>query len=341
MTVNSSSLSCGSIRHKSIVLIVIAILIALSLCVGLMVPQTAHAAATEVTKLDKMQVAVSLEGTSTTVMAVTVAVPANISLPCSVPIVLPMGYSLIQQGEFDTSPSSPTATTNAVASNANSKTITYTFTLNKSHNFFFAASTSSSIYNSSAMGSGGAMLAAFDVTAATDIADLIVGIAPPSTGMIGAGGSSMKTFSAGTDSAGNDIKLYGQDFTNVKKGDMKTVQVAFAPQSQAEQDAAAQKQQNSSASSVNNFLSQPLVWVLSALLIIVIIILITVIMRQRQSAAGDEEDEDEVDADTDEDEANEEDGEPDSDDEFDPFADASDTKDEVAGEEHTAKTSDS
>jgi len=329
MTVNSSLLSCGFIRRKSTALVVAA-LFALSLCIGLMAPQPARAAGA-VTTLDKMQVAVSLEGTSTTAMAVTVGVPASVALPCTVPVTIPMGYALVQQGEFDTDPSSPTATTHAVASAPNSATITYTFTLTKSHNFFFAATSAASIYNNSAMGTGGATLAAFDVTAATDITSLLVGIEPPASGMTGAGGSTMQTYNAGKDSAGNDIKLYGQTFANVKKGDKKTVQIAFMQQVKAQQDAAAQKQ-SSTSTAVNGFFSQPLVWMLGAVLVIVIVILVFVIMRQRQNVADDDEfedeDEPEDEAQRDDDRATDEKGvAQDSDDEVDPFADASDTED--------------
>jgi len=294
MTVKSSFLSGGSVCRR-VGALLIAALFSVSFCLVLMAP-TAASAASAVTTLDKCEVAVSLDGTSTTMMSVAAGVPSSVALPCTVQVFIPMGYKIIHQVEFDTNPSSPTATTKAVAGTITKAGTPYTFTLTKSHNFFFAATSPVNIYDSNAMGSSGAILAAFDVTAETDITNLIIGIKPPAVGMTGQGDSSLKTFNAGKDNAGNTVTLYGDEYSNVKKGDKKTIQVAFMQQAKAQQDATTQQQQNKAASqsSLNSFLSQPLVWLLGAFLIIVIIILVFVIMRQRQNAGvADEADEDE------------------------------------------------
>jgi len=295
MTVKSSFLSGGSACRRVGASLITA-LFALSFCLVLLAPSVAPAAQA-VTTLEKCEVAVSLDGTSTTMMSVAAGVPSSVALPCTVQVFIPMGYTIIHQVEFDSNPASPTATTKAVAGTITKEGTPFTFTLSKSHNFFFAATSPVNIYDSNAMGAGGALLAAFDVTAETDITSLVIGIKPPSAGMTGQGDSSLKTFDAGKDSAGNEVTLYGQEFKDVKKGEKKTVQVAFMQQAKAQQDATAQQKQNKAASQsqLNSFLSQPLVWLLGAFLIIVIIVLIFVIMRQRQNAGAVDEAEDDED----------------------------------------------
>ncbi|MCL2654958.1 MAG: hypothetical protein FWD65_04570 [Coriobacteriia bacterium] len=335
MTVNSSSSGFSSVCRTTGARVIASLFVA-ALFLGLATPSAAHAA--EVTSLDSMQIAVGLETTTTTGMTMTVALPATTTLPATFSFYLPGGYSIEQQGEFDSSPEQPTATTKAVAGTANSeKAMTpYSVTLTKSHNFFLVAHMPVSIYNSSAMGNGGAPLAAFSILAATDITTLQIAIAPPAANMVGAGGKDMKTFNAG-----NNVKLYGQEFKDVKKGDEKTAQVAFMLQSQAQQDAATQAAQNKAASQspLNNFLSQPLVWVLGALLIIVIVVLVFVIMRQRTRDLDDESELEDEGGDDFEDE-NDFNGKDEEEADL-STPDTPDTDDEETDEEHAAATSDS
>ncbi len=291
MTVNSSTSAAGSARR------IIAALFVAALFLGLAAPLPARAA--EVSLVDTMQIAVSLEGTSTTVMTMTIAVPDSVTLPATLHFDLPGGYNIMSQGEFDSSPAQPSADTKAVKgeTDAAAAMTAYSVTLTKSRRFFCAAIMPVSIYSASAMGSGGVPLAAYSIRAATDIKLLRIGIAPPAADMVGAGGSSLKTFDAG-----NGVSLYGQEFNDLKKGDTKSVQVAFASKQQAQQGKDAAKQSNAKS----GFFTQPIVWVAGAVLIIVVVILIWVLLRQRRSALpsdegdeGDESNEDDFDVDED------------------------------------------
>ncbi|MCL2324838.1 MAG: hypothetical protein FWC48_04635 [Actinomycetia bacterium] len=272
----------------------VAALFVAALCVSTLAPAAAPAA-TPVTAVDKMQVVISLEGTSTTALSMTVNVPGTAALPATVEFNLPGGFKLMDAGEYKDSPTQPTVKTKPrlVSTDAAKALSLYSMTLTKEHNFFVAAAMPVSIYNASAMGGGGVPLALFSVTAATDITDLAIAIAPPAANMVGAGGNSMQTFDAG-----NNIKLYGQSFKNVKAGETKTVQVAFATDTQAKQGQDAAKK----AQAADGFFSQPIVWVLAAVLVIVIVILIFVLMRQRRGMTVEDEDFDEdLDEDFDED----------------------------------------
>ncbi|MCL2332310.1 MAG: hypothetical protein FWC54_02335 [Actinomycetia bacterium] len=290
MTVNLSTSAVGFSRR-----IVVALFVA-ALFLGLAAPLSARAA--EVSAVDTLQIAVSLESTSTTVMTMTIAVPDSVALPATLNFDLPGGYTIMDQGEFDSNPAKPTAGTKAVKGETDEAAAmtAYSVTLTKSHHFFCAAVMPVSIYSASAMGNGGVPLAVYTIRAATDIKILRIGIKPPAANMVGAGGSSTKSFDAG-----NGVLLYGQEYSDLKKGDTKSVQVAFASQQQAQQGQDSAKQK-AGAAVANGFFAQPIVWVVGAVLIIVVIILVWVLARQRRGIEpADERDDDDVDFDEDED----------------------------------------
>ena len=290
MTVNSSCSTSGSTCLNISSRFFVAFC-ALALLAGL-IAAPAPARAADVTSLDKLQVALSLssESTATTVLSMSMGVAPSEPLPCTFQFIVPGGYEkIITQGEFDTDPSKPTAQTQATKVSTDDNGTTYSVTLTKSHNFFFAASMSVSIYNYGAMGNGGVPLAAFTLTPATDVSQLLIAIAPPAANMVGTGGDTIKSFKVD-----NNVTLYGQSFTDVKKGTAESVQVAFATDQQAQQGQTA-AQQKAQAQAASGFFAQPVVWILGVALVLVLVVLVAVIMRQRRGMApgtsGDDSDE--------------------------------------------------